>query len=212
MSLGDVTDDDRLVAVMRTLMTSIEARRPQGPMGPPGSLGSPVGPGSAVPLSEVRSLFASYGLEIIRKGHQTLTFDDLRAANVTRCETSFHPLDDWSPSDWACALAGEVGEACNKIKKLKRGDKISLEDIGKELADAVCYLDLLAARLRIDLGEATIGKFNEVSKKVGSIFMLEGARKPEQDVGGGVTQEEFAESLRQAAMPDSIDKNDDPAF
>ena len=46
-----------------------------------------------------------------------LTFAELRDANVTRCNESFHPVDAWSGTDWACALAGEVGEACNVVKK-----------------------------------------------------------------------------------------------
>jgi NTP pyrophosphatase (non-canonical NTP hydrolase) len=49
-----------------------------------------------------------------------LSFDQLRDANVKRCEQAFHRLDDWTPTDWATAMAGEVGEACNFIKKLRR--------------------------------------------------------------------------------------------
>jgi hypothetical protein len=76
-------------------------------------------------------------------------------------------------TDWACALAGETGEACNLIKKLRRGDAIDTEDIGKELADVVIYADLLAARLGIDLGEAVVQKFNEVSDRYGYAGKLE---------------------------------------
>lgn len=49
-----------------------------------------------------------------------LSFEELRDANVSRCEASFHELDAWSPTDWACALGGEVGEALNMVKKLRR--------------------------------------------------------------------------------------------
>jgi NTP pyrophosphatase (non-canonical NTP hydrolase) len=97
-----------------------------------------------------------------------LTFNELREANVGRCEDAFHPVDAWSPSDWACAVAGEVGEACNLIKKLRRGEDVPQQDIAFELADAVTYLDLLAARLGIDLGEAVREKFNIVSERVHS--------------------------------------------
>lgn len=102
----------------------------------------------------------------------SLSFDELRVANVTRCEASFHPVADWSPTDWACAMAGEVGEACNLVKKLRRGEPIPLADIGDELADVVAYLDLLAARLGIDLGGAVARKFNSVSQRVGSDLRL----------------------------------------
>ena len=63
------------------------------------------------------------------------------------------------------AMAGESGETCNLLKKLRRGEKISVEDIASELADVITYADLIAARLDIDLGEAVRKKFNIVSKR-----------------------------------------------
>lgn len=113
-----------------------------------------------------------------------LTFNKLRHINVARCEEVFHPLISWSPTDWATAMAGECGEACNFIKKLRRLDGADknidthLErqrlrhSIGLELADLVAYADLLAARLDIDLGKYVRDKFNEVSVKRGSVQML----------------------------------------
>ena len=100
-----------------------------------------------------------------------LSFEELRAVNVPRCEESFFPLDSWSLSDWACALAGEAGETWNAVKKLNRGDG-NVEEIAKELADTIIYADLLAARLDIDLGEAVRAKFNEVSDKRDSPIRL----------------------------------------
>jgi MazG nucleotide pyrophosphohydrolase domain. len=113
-----------------------------------------------------------------------LTFDDLRAVNVARCEDVFHPINEWSPTDWACAMAGECGEACNEIKKLRRLDGADSDfdtierraelrlQIGKELADIVIYADLLAKRLDIDLGRCVVEKFNEVSDRRGSTIKL----------------------------------------
>ena len=113
-----------------------------------------------------------------------LSFKDLRAVNVPRCEEVFHKLDDWSPTDWATAMAGECGEACNEIKKLRcldgsdsnpyfpEGRKAITERIAIELADLVICTDLLAARLEIDLGEAVADKFNRVSLKLGSTYFL----------------------------------------
>ena len=92
-----------------------------------------------------------------------LEFSELRKANEIRCEALYHAIDDWSPTDWACAAAGEMGEACNLIKKMRRGEDISLNDVAYELADTVIYLDLLAARLGIDLAHAIAAKFNKVS-------------------------------------------------
>lgn len=101
-----------------------------------------------------------------------LTFDELRRANVERCEEAYHPVTDWSETDWAVAVAGEVGEACNLIKKRRRGEQIGVSYVADELADAVIYIDLLCARLHIDLGEAITEKFNDVSARVRSPVFL----------------------------------------
>ena len=118
-----------------------------------------------------------------------LSFTDLRAANETRCERAFHPIGAWSLTDWATAAAGELGEACNVIKKMRRFEGShndpalnidpASEDgkrlLAHELADTVIYLDLLAARAGIDLGEAVREKFNLVSERVGSSVRLAAA-------------------------------------
>lgn len=41
-----------------------------------------------------------------------LSFESLREANVRRCETAFHRIDQWKPWEWSNAMAGEVGEMC----------------------------------------------------------------------------------------------------
>ena len=102
-----------------------------------------------------------------------LSFNKLRDANVRRCNDVFHPLKEWSPTDWGCAMAGEAGEACNLLKKIRRGEDIPKEDIARELADVVIYADLCAARLDIDLGAAVAEKFNIVSHRKGSKILLE---------------------------------------
>jgi NTP pyrophosphatase (non-canonical NTP hydrolase) len=101
-----------------------------------------------------------------------LKFADLRLANLARCYEVFHALEDWSPTDWGTAVAGEVGEALNLVKKLRRGEPVERNAIGGELADAVIYIDLLAARLGIDLGRAVAYKFNRVSERRGAMQML----------------------------------------
>lgn len=109
-----------------------------------------------------------------------LTFHALRAANIARLplfknrrgEPAHSEPDgsDWKLSAWSNAAFGELGEAANLIKKIERGD-ITLDaarsDLAKELADVQTYLDLLAFRAGIDLGAATIMKFNEVSERIG---------------------------------------------
>lgn len=111
-----------------------------------------------------------------------LTFQTLRLANAKRLpefknsngELS-HPdpngVDTWSITDWFTALAGEVGELANIIKKHRRGDITDEQLIAlasPELAVVQTYLDLLAMRMRVDLGEVTMAKFNAVSERVGS--------------------------------------------
>jgi hypothetical protein len=52
-----------------------------------------------------------------------LTFNELSRINRERCEMDVHSIKDWSSLEWAGCLAGEVGEAANLIKKIKRGSK-----------------------------------------------------------------------------------------
>jgi len=106
------------------------------------------------------------------KDRHPVTFSQLRVANLGRCLEVFHPLEDWSPTDWATAVSGEVGEACNLIKKMRRGEPVAPMEVASELADAVIYLDLLAARLGIDLGRAVAYKFNHVSDMRKSSFRI----------------------------------------
>ena len=115
-----------------------------------------------------------------------LTFNALRGANLARLpqfknrkgEPAHSKPDgsDWCLAQWCNAVTGELGEAANLIKKIERGD-MSLEEagfeLGKELADVVTYLDILAFRAGIDLGQATMDKFNEISERVGSTVRLD---------------------------------------
>lgn len=109
-----------------------------------------------------------------------LTFASFRAANVSRCE-KWHPagIGSWSPSDWLTAAMGELGELASEVKMHNRvrdgltGNKEELSPderrrrMANEAADVVTYLDLFCAERGIDLGDALIRKFNEVSERVG---------------------------------------------
>ena len=115
-----------------------------------------------------------------------LTFNTLREGNRARLpgfrnargEIVHKKPDgsDWSLSQWMNALTGEVGEAANIIKKIERGD-FSLDEareiLSYEFADIVTYLDILAANAGVDLGRATMEKFNLVSERVGSRVWLD---------------------------------------
>ena len=110
-----------------------------------------------------------------------LSFDTLREASLHRIpqfKNSKGELvhskpdgSDWTPAEWLQAVVGELGEYANKRKKFERGD-ISEEEFkieaGKELADVVIYLDILALQFGISLGQVVKDKFNEVSERVGA--------------------------------------------
>lgn len=99
-------------------------------------------------------------------------FPTLRAANMARQQ-------EWDPDDRITIeyrgneLAGEVGEACNLIKKLARerigirGSRATPEQLAEELADVVICCDLIAMDAGIDLDAAVAAKFNATSEKYG---------------------------------------------
>lgn len=90
---------------------------------------------------------------------------------------------NWSPSDWAVAVAGEAGELCNAVKKWNRvrdgmanlnepgrrveGDADLRAKVGEELADVVIYAPSMAAALGIDLEAEVVRKFDSVSELYG---------------------------------------------
>lgn len=110
----------------------------------------------------------------------TMTFTELRDANLSRC-AKWHPggLNEWSLSDWFTATMGELGEAANIGKKLNRlrdgmaGNKPGENEaylrgaLADEIADVAIYLDILAASEGINLARAIASKFNRTSEKVG---------------------------------------------
>ena len=100
-------------------------------------------------------------------------FDQLRSANTARL-SYIHTQGEWSPLEWAGAMCGEAGEAANLCKKLLRGENVPVARIAEELADTIMYVDLLAAKLHIDLAVAIVTKYNRVSERYGIIdkFML----------------------------------------
>lgn len=114
----------------------------------------------------------------------SLTFEHLKKMSAVRNTQSFAGCQDWSVTDWGCALAGEAGEACDAIKKLRRLESgvrsprnpanfgAAKLAVGLELADVVIYADLLASKLGLDLGELVKFKFDEVSRRVDSPILL----------------------------------------
>lgn len=118
----------------------------------------------------------------MKKTKTKLTFAEFSRKNRKRSPQIFPECYDdggdyWTLGDWGNALAGEIGEACNKIKKLRRGETHDKDGdlktaLAKELADAYTYLDIIAGEMGIDIEAALIQKFNEVSVKKGSRIFL----------------------------------------
>lgn len=87
--------------------------------------------------------------------------------------------DEWCPdqkpdlSFRGNEMAGEVGEACNVIKKLERerhgwrGSRARAGDLADELADVIHTALLCAITAGIDLAPAVVAKFNATSEKNG---------------------------------------------
>lgn len=111
-----------------------------------------------------------------------LEFDTLRKANLRR-EPDFKDAkgnrikhEEWTHERWMLAVFGELGEAANEIKKYLRGDYTEEEfkvKVGREFADVLTYLDLLAHKCGVRLDDALIEKFNEVSVRVGSNIRID---------------------------------------
>lgn len=125
-----------------------------------------------------------------------LSFERLREQNTSRLVRWHGDDDDWNLADWSNAMQSEAGEAGNKVKKIRRtetpglwekqtypgdsdtaGEMVTLSahnarqvlvsQLADELADTVCYADLLAHHAGIDLGAAVRSKFNRVSEAQG---------------------------------------------
>jgi len=106
------------------------------------------------------------------KKKKALTFCKFHKINTARARADIKHSHTWIPLSWGGALAGEVGELCNYLKKLSRGDKIPKKKMAHEIADILTYLSLLSDQLDIDMEAALIEKFNIVSKRWGSKYHL----------------------------------------
>lgn len=79
---------------------------------------------------------------------------EFRDANKRRAAEGFAPLKEWTLQDWLACLLGEIGEAANAAKKIRRLDDglgtTTPEDREKlivaymeEICDCFVYLDLI---------------------------------------------------------------------
>lgn len=113
-----------------------------------------------------------------------MTFKQFSEANLLKTEKFYDPIQSWYYTDWACALAGEVGELCNIIKKMRRVSTnqselielqhMAVDDVKKfssmlreEIYDCYVYLDLLTQRLGMDMSDLLEEQYYENAKKKG---------------------------------------------
>lgn len=106
-----------------------------------------------------------------------LDLQHFNVINADRCRQVFPETVDWTLNDWMTAAAGELGEACNVAKKIRRGDyddhmAQGKLDLATELADAITYISLVATFKGIDLEAALVEKFNYVSRERKSTYFL----------------------------------------
>lgn len=115
----------------------------------------------------------------------TLTFEQFSKANKDRCEAPDgfnHLVDGWSEAEWLSAATGELGEVAHAVKAILRqrdnlidakySDAELKSMLSEEIADTIIYLDLLAQRAGISIGDAIRDKFNAMSDKIGSTTTL----------------------------------------
>lgn len=101
-----------------------------------------------------------------------LTISELQSANYRR-NKEWDPQEKLTGLFFATELAGEVGEACNVVKKLYResldipGSRATDTQLGEELADVIIVACLLANYFDLNLDQIIRDKFNATSDKIG---------------------------------------------
>ena len=101
-----------------------------------------------------------------------IEFKTLKEANLAR-QKEWDPGNQITASYRGNELAGEVGEACNVIKKLERerlgipGSRDTVEHLAQELADVIICVGLIAMEYDIDIDREVALKFNGTSEKIG---------------------------------------------
>lgn len=144
---------------------------------------------------------------------RALAFQDLRDANATR-QAEWDPTDAITLGYRGNELAGEVGEACNVIKKLERerlgirGTRATVEQLAEELADAIICIDLIAMQAGVDLGTAVVAKFNATSAKYGLATKLEAAARRPPAPTGAVSVADIERVMREHVWDSSVRTHD----
>lgn len=119
------------------------------------------------------------------------TFRLIRMINSRRAARWHNPntTQPWNGADWSNAFAGEAGEVCNVVKKLRRFEtaipsknqpasfSVALDMLQKEIGDAFLYMDLLCRFYNLSLLSCIILAFNEVSRREGFPERMDSVQK-----------------------------------
>ena len=111
-----------------------------------------------------------------------MNLSEFQIVNATRARRWHGHLDQWSLLEWAGAMAGECGEACNVAKKIRRAD-LSLPDkekgieikdlpdlrakLANEIADSIIYGLIIMSALEVDAATVIAEVFNQKSREYG---------------------------------------------
>jgi NTP pyrophosphatase (non-canonical NTP hydrolase) len=106
-----------------------------------------------------------YVLTLLKEYKQESFLKQLKRLNEERCPYFGNKVEEWSETDWGCAIGGESGELQNWLIKRRRGDNVDLKEVAHEMADIVIYVDMLATKMNIDLEETIKEKWNIVSER-----------------------------------------------
>lgn len=97
---------------------------------------------------------------------EDVTMNDVRDKLAKHISTAIVRLEHA-----AAEMEIDIETAGPRLIEIADSDCPTIEEVrpqlAKELADVQCYLDITASVLGVDLGDATVEKFNEVSKKIG---------------------------------------------
>lgn len=96
-----------------------------------------------------------------------MTFDEFQELNARRCrEVWAEELRDWTLDDWAHALSAEVGEVSEvfvRVKQMRLHPTEKRAALLSELADVICFADLMMTALQANTQDTVIAKFDTVS-------------------------------------------------
>lgn len=135
-----------------------------------------------------------------------LTFDQLRAANIVRLpqfknkhgENAHRESDgsDWDFATWFMAIIGEMGELA-QLRSAYEGNTIPKEmyenEVGKEIADVVTYMDILSLRALDSIPEVAQVRQDRAQDRLLSLIAFLGiyANAQKKFNRGDISKEDF---------------------